>query len=63
MRPPVIKHDLDITKLTIPYSKPQNLKDAITKAKLVHQASGREASKFYSGELPLSADKLYTQHV
>ena len=47
----VIEHVLDITKLVVAFSKPPNLKEAITKAKL-HQASGREASKFYSGELP-----------
>ena len=31
----------------------QNIKDTITKAKL-HQASGHEASKYYSGELTTS---------
>ena len=46
-----IERVLDITKLVIAYSKPPNIKEALTKAKL-HQATGREASKFYSGELP-----------
>ena len=32
------------------YSRPKNIKDSMTKAKL-HQAPGREASKYYSGEL------------
>ena len=41
---------LDIKQTTIAYSRPKNLKDVLTKAKL-HQAPGREASKFYSGEL------------
>ena len=46
-----IEGALDITKLVIAYSKPPNLKEALTKAKL-HQAPGKNASKFYSGELP-----------
>ena len=41
---------LGIKQTTIAYSRPKNLKDVLTKAKL-HQAPGREASKFYSGEL------------
>ena len=41
---------LGIKQLTIAYSRPKNIKDTITKAKL-HQAPGREASKYYSGEL------------
>ena len=40
---------LGIKQLTIAYSRPKNIKDTITKAKL-HQAPGREASKYYSGE-------------
>ena len=46
-----IEDTLDIKKLVVAFSKPPNLKEAITKAKL-HQAPGKEASKFYSGELP-----------
>jgi len=42
---------LDITQSIIAYSRPPNIKDTVTKAKL-HQAPGRNASKFYSGELP-----------
>jgi hypothetical protein len=42
--------DLGIARLTIAYSRPPNIKDSITKAKL-HQAPGKEASKYYSGEL------------
>ena len=41
---------LGIKQTTICYSRPKNIKDLLTKAKL-HQAPGREASKFYSGEL------------
>ena len=41
---------LGIKQTTIAYSRPKNLKDVLTKAKL-YQAPGREASKFYSGEL------------
>jgi tyrosyl-tRNA synthetase len=41
---------LDIKQTTIAYSRPPNLKDTLTKAKL-HQAPGKEASKYYSGEL------------
>ena len=42
---------LDIQQLTVCYSRSKNIREAITKAKL-HQAPGREASKFYLGELP-----------
>ena len=41
---------LGIKQITIAYSRPKNLKDVLTKAKL-YQVPGREASKFYSGEL------------
>jgi len=41
---------LGIKQTTICYSRPKTIKDLLTKAKL-HQALGREASKFYSGEL------------
>jgi len=44
---------LDIKQTTVAYSRPKNVRDLITKAKL-HQAPGREASKFYTGELSTS---------
>ncbi|KAL7523111.1 hypothetical protein ACHAXR_000029 [Thalassiosira sp. AJA248-18] len=47
----IVSEVLKINKLVVAYSKPPNLKETVTKAKL-HQAPGREASKFYSGELP-----------
>ena len=46
----ILSSKLGIKQLTIAYSRPKNIKDTITKAKL-HQAKGREASKYYSGEL------------
>ena len=42
--------DLGIKQFTVAYSRPPNIKDYVTKAKL-HQAPGKEASKYYSGEL------------
>jgi hypothetical protein len=45
----IVNKTLDINKLVIAYSKPPNIKDALTKAKL-HQAPGRNASTYYSGE-------------
>ena len=47
----VFESTLGIDQVTVAYSRPKNIKDMVTKAKL-HQAEGREASKFYSGELP-----------
>ena len=47
----LFKDRLDITQSIVAYSRPPNIKDTVTKAKL-HQAPGRNASKFYSGELP-----------
>ena len=41
---------LGITKTTIAYSRPENIQELVTKAKL-HQAPGRPASKYYTGEL------------
>ena len=43
--------ELGINQFTICYSRSTNIKESLTKAKL-HQAPGKEASKFYSGELP-----------
>lgn len=47
----VFESMLKIKQVTVAYSRPNNVRDRISKAKL-HQAPGREASKFYSGELP-----------
>ena len=41
---------LDVKQTTVCYSRPKNIRDYVTKAKL-HQAPGREISKFYTGEL------------
>ena len=41
---------LDVKQKTVCYSRPKNIRDYVTKAKL-HQAPGREISKFYTGEL------------
>ena len=47
----LFERHLGIKQLTICYSRSTNIREAITKAKL-HQAPGKEASKYYSGELP-----------
>ena len=41
---------LDVKQTVVCYSRPKNIRDYVTKAKL-HQAPGREISKFYTGEL------------
>ena len=41
---------LDVKQTTVCYSRPKNVQDHVTKAKL-HQAPGRESSKYYTGEL------------
>ena len=41
---------LNVEQVTVTYSRPNNLKDLPTKAKL-HQAPDREASKYYYGEV------------
>jgi len=41
---------IGITQFTVAFSRPKNIKDYVTKAKL-HMAPGKEASKYYSGEL------------
>lgn len=48
----ILRKSIDIEQMTIAYSRPPNIKDLLTKAKL-HQAPGQEASKYYSGELPM----------
>lgn len=42
---------LDIGQFTACYSRSNNIKDTLTKAKLA-QVSGKEFRKFYSRELP-----------
>lgn len=44
---------LGIKQLTIAYSRPRNVKDLLTRAKL-HQAPGKPVSKYYSGELSIN---------
>ena len=41
---------IGITQFTVAFSRPKNIKDYVTKAKL-HMAPGKEASKYYTGEL------------
>ena len=41
---------IGIKHFTVAYSRPKNIKDLVTKAKL-HMAPGKEASKYYLGEL------------
>lgn len=41
---------LGIQQTTIAYSRPQNIKDLLTKAKL-HEAPGKQINKYYTGEL------------
>mmetsp|Transcript_35312 Transcript_35312/g.59947 ORF Transcript_35312/g.59947 Transcript_35312/m.59947 type:complete len:112 (-) Transcript_35312:413-748(-) len=43
--------EIGIKQFTIAYSRSKNVRDATTKAKL-HLAAGKEASKYYLGELP-----------
>jgi len=43
---------LGILQMTTAFSRPKNIKDSLTKAKL-HKAPGHKASKYYMGELPL----------
>ena len=47
---PVFNSRLGIKQFTITYSRPKNLKDTLTQAKL-HQAPGKPASHYYQGEL------------
>ncbi|KAL7537099.1 hypothetical protein ACHAWF_010405 [Thalassiosira exigua] len=41
---------LGIKQATVAYSRPKNIQESLTRAKL-HQAPGKPASKYYSGEL------------
>ena len=41
----IFRDELDITQLTIAYSRPTNLQELLTKGRL-HQAPGQEASTF-----------------
>ena len=43
--------DLQISQTTVAYSRPKNVKDLLSKAKL-HQAKGKEVSVYYSGGPP-----------
>ena len=43
--------ELGISQTTAAYSRPKNIKDLLSKAKL-HQAEGKEVSVYYSGGLP-----------
>ena len=49
--------EIEITRVTLAYSQPKNIKDLITKAKL-HQPPGKETSKYYAGSRPLFSGKL-----
>lgn len=46
----VFESVLDIHQFTTAYSRPRNMRDLLTKAKL-HQAPGKPISKYYTGEL------------
>jgi len=39
------------SQITVAYSRPKNIKDLLSKAKL-HQAEGKDVSVYYSGGLP-----------
>jgi len=43
--------ELGISQTTVAYSRPKNIRDLLSKAKL-HQADGKEVSKYYSGGPP-----------
>ena len=47
---PTTMEKLGINQVTVAYSRPKNLKDLLSKAKL-HQAKGQEVSAYYSGGL------------
>ena len=47
-------NDLDVTKITVAYSRPLNIGDYVTRAKL-HQAPGETASKIF-GEFKSGLD-------
>ena len=47
---------IGIKHFTVAYSRPKNIKDLVTKAKL-HMAPGKEASKYYLGELSAEYDR------
>ena len=46
----VFESVLNIHQFTTAYSRPRNIRDLLTKAKL-HQAPGKPISKYYTGEL------------
>ena len=39
--------ELDVFQITVAYSRPQNMKDLLSKAKL-HEAKGKEVSTYYA---------------
>ena len=41
--------ELGISQITVAYSRPKNIKDLLSKAKL-HQAKGKEVSTYYGGQ-------------
>ena len=43
--------ELNISQTTVAYSRPTNVKDLLSKAKL-HQAKGKDVSVYYSGGAP-----------
>ena len=43
--------ELNISQTTVAYSRPKNIKDLLSKAKL-HQAKGKEVSIYYTGGQP-----------
>ena len=47
---------IGIKHFTVAYSRPKNIKDLVTKAKL-HMAPGKEASKYYLGELSAERER------
>ena len=47
---------IGIHYFTIAYSRPKNIKDLVSKSKL-HMAPGKEASKYYSGELSAERER------
>jgi len=47
---------IGIRDFTIAYSRPKNIKDLVSKSKL-HMAPGKEASKYYTGELSAERER------
>ena len=47
---------IGIDNFTVAYSRPKNIKDLVSKSKL-HMAPGKEASKYYMGELSAERER------